>query len=88
MKGKSRNKFVSSSKLNIDVRKISISDIQSKVFDKFSELVDNEDAFTDSNKVVRYEYISGIKPALDAILTLQQHFASYISNFYLGKDRK
>ncbi|MCT1530769.1 UvrD-helicase domain-containing protein [Sphingobacterium daejeonense] len=78
MKGKSRNKFVSSSKLNIDVRKISISDIQSKVFDKFSELVDNEDAFTDSNKVVRYEYISGIKPALDAILTLQQHFASYI----------
>jgi len=79
MKGKSRNKLVSASKISIDVKKISISDIQTKVFDKFSELLGNEEAFIDSSKEVRYDYIQGIQPALDAILTLQQHFSHYIA---------
>ncbi|MGB7526741.1 UvrD-helicase domain-containing protein [Sphingobacterium cellulitidis] len=79
MKGKSRNKLVSASKINVDLRKISISDIQGRIFDKFAELIDNEDAFTDGNKEVRYDYMQGIRPAIDAILALEQHFALYIA---------
>jgi len=79
MKSKSRNKLVSSSKINLDVRKLSVSEIQEKVFDKYSILVNNEEAFTDSKKEIRYDYMQGIQPALDAILTLQEHFASYIA---------
>ncbi|WP_156305843.1 UvrD-helicase domain-containing protein [Sphingobacterium endophyticum] len=79
MKSKSKNKLVSAAKINVDLRKISIGDIQEKIFDKFTVLVDNEEAFTDSKKEIRYDYIQGIQPALDAILTLQQHFASYIA---------
>lgn len=79
MKGKSRNKLVSASKINVDLRKISISEIQGRIFDKFAELIDNEDAFTDGNKEVRYDYMQGIRPAIDAILALEQHFALYIA---------
>lgn len=79
MKGKSRNKLVAASKINIDPKKVSTSDIQEKIFDKFLVLLDNEEHYIDDKKEVRYEHMQGIRPALDAILSLQQHFANYIA---------
>ena len=79
MKGKSRNKVVSTGKMEVNVHKLPIGEIQSKVFDKFNELIDNEEPYIDSNKEVRYDLIQGLKPALDHIKILEGHFASYIA---------
>ncbi|WP_293933823.1 UvrD-helicase domain-containing protein [Sphingobacterium sp. UBA6645] len=78
MKNKSRNKLISASKVDSNLHKINETDLQ-KIFDKFLILQDNDDAFTDQNKEVRYDLQIGIQPALQTIFEIHKLFPSYIA---------
>lgn len=78
MKGKSRNPLVSANKTSAQVNKLSTSDLI-KLLDKFTCLLDNEEAYTDMSKNVRYDLITGFKPVLQQFSTLQQLLPTYIA---------
>jgi ATP-dependent helicase/nuclease subunit A len=78
MKGKSRNPLVSANKTSIQVNKLSISDLI-KLLEKFIKLIDDEDAYTDTSKNVRYDLIAGFKPVLEQFRMLQQLLPTYIA---------
>ena len=78
MKGKSRNPLVSANKTSAQVNKLGISDLI-KTLDKFTNLLENEEAYTDTDKNVRYDLIAGFKPVLEQFSTLQQLLATYIA---------
>ncbi|MFZ4261846.1 UvrD-helicase domain-containing protein [Sphingobacterium sp. HJSM2_6] len=79
MKGKSRNKVVSASKISPHIHKLSNQELQEKIFDKFIALNDNEAEFTDQTKEIRYDLIFALQPYIDSIVALQRHFARYIA---------
>ncbi len=79
MKGKSRNKLVTASKISSQIHKLSNTEIQEKIFDKFVALAKNEAEFTDQSKEIRYDLIFALQPYLDSIIALQKHFARYIA---------
>ena len=66
MKGRSRNKLVSASKVDVNLAKASVTDLQ-KLFDRFLVLLDNDEAFTDQQKEVRYDLQIGLAPALQSL---------------------
>ncbi|WP_140937140.1 UvrD-helicase domain-containing protein [Sphingobacterium lumbrici] len=78
LKGKSRNKLFSASKTNPNISKLSPTELQ-KIFDKFLGLIDNEDAFTDQNKDVRYDIIQQLTPVLNSIADLYRYFPNYLA---------
>lgn len=78
LKGKSRNKLFSASKTNPNISKLTPTELQ-KLFDKFLGLMDNEDAFTDQNKTVRYDIIQQLTPALHSMADLYRYFPTYLA---------
>lgn len=78
LKGKSRNKIISASKTDKKAEKLSSSEI-AKVLDKYIQLIDNEDAFTDSGKNIRYDLITALSPILQSFQTLQENLPAYIA---------
>ncbi|MCA5004364.1 UvrD-helicase domain-containing protein [Sphingobacterium bovistauri] len=78
MKGKSRNALVSTNKTSPQVNKLSTSDLI-KLLDKFSSLLENEEAFTDSDKNIRYDLIAGFKPILEQFVIVQQLLPNHIA---------
>ncbi|HMR19384.1 MAG TPA: UvrD-helicase domain-containing protein, partial [Sphingobacterium sp.] len=78
MKGKSRNKLVVVAKVKPNVHKLSLSDLQ-KTMDRFLVLRDNEDAFTDQGKNVRYDLMQGFAPVLSRFEQLGELQTIYIA---------
>lgn len=78
MKGKSRNKLFSASKLDPAVFKLSASELQ-KRFDKYLELLDNEDAYTCTDKSVRTDVQQALFPILKQLETLYKFFPTFIA---------
>ncbi|MDF2479035.1 MAG: hypothetical protein K0S24_4518 [Sphingobacterium sp.] len=78
LKGKSRNKIISASKTSKKTDKLSSSDI-AKILDKYVQLIDNEDAFTDSDKNIRYDLLSALTPILLSFQKLQENLPAYIA---------
>lgn len=78
LKGKSRNKLVSASKVSMHVQKLSLSELD-KVMEKFIVLIDNEEAFTAADKTVRYDLIQLFKPILQQFIELQNLTPVYIA---------
>ncbi|MVZ63050.1 UvrD-helicase domain-containing protein [Sphingobacterium humi] len=78
MKGRSRNKLVSASKVDVNLAKASVTDLQ-KLFDRFLVLLDNDEAFTDQQKEVRYDLQIGLAPALQSLHELYILFPTFIA---------
>lgn len=78
LKGKSRNKLFSASKVNKNVDKLSASEI-AKLLDKYVQLIDNENEFTDSDKNVRYDLMAAFTPILQSFQTLQESLPAFIA---------
>lgn len=78
MKGKSRNALISANKTSSQVNKLSNSELI-KLLDKFTSLAENEDAFTDSAKNIRFDLINGFKPILEQFATIQKLLPTYIA---------
>lgn len=78
LKGKSRNKLISASKTSKKVNNLSASEI-TKILDKYVQLIDQEDSFTDSDKNIRYDLIAALNPILQSFLTLQDNLPAYIA---------
>lgn len=78
LKGKSRNKLVAANKVSPRVHKLTLSELE-KTMEKFIVLLDNEEAFTDVDKNIRYEYIQGFQPILRQFVELQRLTPIYIA---------
>ena len=78
LKGKSRNKIISASKTNKKTEKLSASEI-AKVLEKYLQLIDNEDAFTDSDKNIRHDLIAALSPILASFQKLHDNLSAYIA---------
>ena len=79
LKGKSKNRLISLSKAELNVKKLSITDIKDKVFNKFDELLSKDDTFIDQNKENREDILLAILPSLEIIKSLESHFSQYIA---------
>lgn len=77
LKGKSRNKLIVASKVNSNVLKKSPSELQ-KDFDKFLVLLEDEDAYTASDKTVRHDIKQILHPLLKQFEELYSFFPTYI----------
>ena len=78
LKGKSKNKLISASKESDRVHKKSPSDLQ-KIFDKFLVLLDQDDAYTTTDKSVRYDVQQALQPVLQQFADLYRLFPVYIA---------
>ena len=78
MKNKSRNKLVSANKTSTSVHKLSSSDIW-KVIEKFTALEDNEDAFTDQGKNLRFDLIAAFTPIINKFKELAAFYPSFVA---------
>ncbi|ERJ61137.1 UvrD-helicase domain-containing protein [Sphingobacterium paucimobilis] len=78
LKGKSRNKLVAASKVSSNVQKLSLSELD-KLMERFLLLIDNEEAFTDTEKNVRHDYIQAFQPVLQQFVELRKLTPIYIA---------
>jgi ATP-dependent helicase/nuclease subunit A len=78
LKGKSRNKLIVASKISPNLLKESPSDLQ-KIFDRYLELIDNEDPYTASDKSIRHDVQHALSPILRQIAELYQFYPSFIA---------
>ncbi len=78
LKGKSRNKLVAANKVSPKVHKLSLSELE-KTMERFIVLIDNEEAFTDVDKNIRYDYIQAFAPVLQQFVELQKLTPIYIA---------
>ncbi|WP_270088616.1 UvrD-helicase domain-containing protein [Sphingobacterium sp. SYP-B4668] len=78
LKGKSRNKLITTSKVSPNIFKQSPSELQ-KLFDKYLELLENEDPYTGTDKVVRYDIQQALYPILQQIADLYRFYPSFIA---------
>lgn len=78
LKGKSRNKLITASKISNDVQKKSPADIQ-KVFDRFLVLLDDESAYTATDKSIRHDIKQALQPILQQFAELYRLFPTYIA---------
>ena len=77
MKDKSRNKLISAAKTSPHIGKLSSSDIK-KILDKYIDLLDNENAFTDQNKDVRQDLMQQFQPILASMAELGKIFPTFV----------
>ncbi|TYR38078.1 AAA family ATPase [Sphingobacterium phlebotomi] len=77
LKGKSRNKLIAASKVSDKIHKESATDLQ-KTFDRFLILLDDEDAYTATDKSVRYDIKQALQPLLQQFAELYRLFPTYI----------
>ncbi|GHE37657.1 UvrD-helicase domain-containing protein [Sphingobacterium griseoflavum] len=78
LKGKSRNKLFSASKINPKIHKETPSSLQ-KVFDKYLDLPNNDDAFTMADKSHREDVRAALLPILKQIEELYSLFPTFIA---------
>lgn len=78
LKGKSRNKLVSASKISANIQKLSLTELNALI-EKFIALIDDEDAFTDADKNVRYDLMQALRPILDQFVAIKNLMSSYIA---------
>lgn len=78
LKGKSRNKLLAASKVSANVQKETSSGLQ-KIFDRFLEIADNEDAFTLTDKTVREDVRTALLPILTQFAELYRLFPTFIA---------
>ena len=78
LKGKSRNKIISASKTSKKTEKLSASEI-AKIIEKYLLLIDNEDAFTDSDKNIRHDLMAAFSPILASFQKLHDNLSAYIA---------
>ena len=78
LKGKSRNKIIAASKTSKKVEKLSASEI-AKTLERYVQLIDNEEAYTDSDKNIRYDLIGALAPILQSFQSLQDNLSAYIA---------
>ncbi|MEJ5055407.1 UvrD-helicase domain-containing protein [Sphingobacterium sp. MYb382] len=78
LKGKSRNKLISASKVDPRVGKLSASDLQ-KYFDRFLILMDDDDAYTMTDKTVREDLRQALAPVLKQIADLYAFYPTFIA---------
>lgn len=78
LKGKSRNKLITASKVSPKVQKESSSGLQ-KIFDRFLEIPDNDDAFTAADKTIREDIRFALLPILKQFEELYRLFPTFIA---------
>src|SRR5690606_14145704 len=78
LKGKSRNKLITASKISDNIYKKSPSDLH-KDFDRFLALLDDDDAYTATDKSIRYDIQQALQPILQQFVDLYQLFPTYIA---------
>lgn len=78
LKGKSRNRIVSASKSSTRVHRFSTTELEA-CLDRFVALIDNEDAFTGTDKNVRHDYIQSFQPVLQQFANLKALFPLHIA---------
>lgn len=78
MKGKSRNKLISAGKIHANITKLSATDLGG-IIAKYRGLIDNEDAFTDQHKSVRYDLMALFDPILQTISDLERLFPTFVA---------
>ncbi|PRD49179.1 UvrD-helicase domain-containing protein [Sphingobacterium haloxyli] len=78
LKGKSRNKLIAASKISEHIHKQSPSELQ-KHFDRFLVLLDDEDAYTTTDKRVRYDIRQALQPILQQFTDLYKLFPTFIA---------
>src|SRR5690606_31631461 len=78
LKGKSRNKLITASKISDNIYKKSPSDLL-KDFDRFLALLDDDDAYTATDKSIRYDIQQALQPILQQFVDLYQLFPTYIA---------
>lgn len=77
LKGKTRNKLYTAGNININVYKTSVSDLQ-KLFTRFLALMDDDDAYTASDKSFRQDIKQTLQPILQQFTELYRLFPTYI----------
>src|SRR5690606_7853268 len=77
LKGKTRNKIYTASRISINVHKTSTTELQ-KLFTRFLAVVDDDDAYTSSDKRSRQDIKQALQPILDQFVELYRLFPSYI----------
>lgn len=77
LKGKSRNKLITASKVSENIHKKLPTDLQ-KDFERFLALLDDEDAYTTSDKNIRYDIQQTLRPILQQFTELYRLFPTYI----------
>ncbi|MBD1435157.1 UvrD-helicase domain-containing protein [Sphingobacterium sp. DN00404] len=77
LKGKTRNKLYTASRISINVHKTSTTELQ-KLFTRFLALVDDEDAYTASDKHFRLDIKQALQPILQQFTELYRLFPNYI----------
>lgn len=78
LKGKSRNKLIAASKVSDNIHKKSPSELQ-KYFDRFLPLLDDEDAYTNTDKSIRYDIQQALRPILQQFADLYRLFPTFIA---------
>lgn len=78
LKGKSRNKLIAASKISPNVHKLSLSKLE-ELMAKFIFLIDDEDAFTDTSKNVRYDLIQALSPVLQHFVELKKYTPTFVA---------
>lgn len=78
LKGKSRNKLFAANKVSNNVYKKSITDLQ-KDFDRFLALLDDDDAYTTSDKHIRHDIKQALQPILQQFADLYRLFPTFIA---------
>lgn len=77
LKGKTRNKLYTASRISINVHKTSTTELQ-KLFTRFLAVVDDDDAYTASDKRFRQDIKQALQPILEQFVELYRLFPSYI----------
>ena len=77
MKGKSRNKLITTANILPEAHKYSLSDLQ-KVMERYLSLRDNDDAFTEG-KAIRHDLMQLFAPVLDQFAQLDALRPQYIA---------
>ncbi|MCL7989355.1 UvrD-helicase domain-containing protein [Sphingobacterium sp. lm-10] len=78
LKGKSRNPVFSASKLGSKVSNLSNSQLKERI-EKFTKLIDHEDAFTDQQKQVRYDLMAQFRPVLQNMAEIEKLFPTFVA---------
>lgn len=86
MRYKSKNKLVLAGTKNYRVAKLTISDIQKHIFTPLLDLLEDDTAFLNSDKDIRYDLKAAIRPVLEIFQQLQEHFKQYIAYKAIGSN--
>lgn len=78
LKGKSRNKLISVSKISPHVQKLSVSELNTTI-DKYIALIDNDEAFTGADKNSREDLKQALIPILKRFADIKLLFPTFVA---------